>query len=274
MHRSAECRFHGVPPCLQIRPTLDSPPGAGSCTPQAAKCRDGPRYKLPDSMKTAAFVPIRLNSQRVSGKNLRPLSGSPLMCHILRTLTEVEGIDEVYVYCSDERHPRIPAPKGCGSCAAAPALDRDTTLGTGDLRQLHRRGRGRPLRAGARHLAVHPRRDRRGCASESAFGRSTTRRSAPKRSRPSPGSKAGRSTMRSTTSPARRPSSRSISKPAHSSSSRGRLWTGRHAQDRRQALHGCRGPHRGAGHRQPRGFHDGRDHRGQAGGLVVTGSAR
>ena len=54
-------------------------------------------------MKTAAFVPIRLNSQRVSGKNLRPLSGSPLMCHILRTLTEVEGIDEVYVYCSDER---------------------------------------------------------------------------------------------------------------------------------------------------------------------------
>lgn len=47
-------------------------------------------------MKTAAFVPIRLNSQRVSGKNLRPLSGSPLMCHILRTLTEVEGIDEVY----------------------------------------------------------------------------------------------------------------------------------------------------------------------------------
>ena len=61
-------------------------------------------------MKTAAFVPIRLNSQRVSGKNLRPLSGSPLMCHILRTLTEVEGIDEVYVYCSKE-------------------LDRDTTLG-------------------------------------------------------------------------------------------------------------------------------------------------
>ena len=30
-------------------------------------------------MKTVAFVHIRLNSQRVSGKNLRPLSGSPLM---------------------------------------------------------------------------------------------------------------------------------------------------------------------------------------------------
>ena len=53
-------------------------------------------------MKTVAFVPIRLNSQRVAGKNLRSLSGSPLMCHILKTLTAVEGIDEVYVFCSDE----------------------------------------------------------------------------------------------------------------------------------------------------------------------------
>ena len=53
-------------------------------------------------MKTVAFVPIRLNSQRVSGKNLRLLGGEPLMCHILRTLTRVEGIDEVYVFCSDE----------------------------------------------------------------------------------------------------------------------------------------------------------------------------
>ena len=64
--------------------------------PQAAKCRYEPLYKLSDSMKTVAFVPIRLNSQRVAGKNLRPLDGSPLMCHILKTLTEVEGIDEDY----------------------------------------------------------------------------------------------------------------------------------------------------------------------------------
>ncbi|MFQ7387778.1 MAG: hypothetical protein ACLRM8_10085 [Alistipes sp.] len=35
-----------------------------------------------------------------------------------RTLTEVEGIDEVYVYCSDERIREF-RPKGCGSCAAA-----------------------------------------------------------------------------------------------------------------------------------------------------------
>ena len=54
-------------------------------------------------MKTVAFVPIRLNSQRVAGKNLRMLGGSPLMCHILRTLMQVPEIDEVYVFCSDER---------------------------------------------------------------------------------------------------------------------------------------------------------------------------
>ena len=49
-------------------------------------------------MKTVAFVPIRLNSQRVAGKNMRLLGGKPLMCHILETLVQVESIDEVYVY--------------------------------------------------------------------------------------------------------------------------------------------------------------------------------
>ena len=53
-------------------------------------------------MKTVAFVPIRLNSKRVTGKNLKPLGGKPLMCHVLDTLSKVSGIDEVYVYCSSE----------------------------------------------------------------------------------------------------------------------------------------------------------------------------
>ena len=42
-------------------------------------------------MKTVAFVPLRLNSQRVAGKNLRLLGGEPLMCHILRTLARQSG---------------------------------------------------------------------------------------------------------------------------------------------------------------------------------------
>lgn len=79
-------------------------------------------------MKTVAFVPIRLNSQRVAGKNLRLLGGEPLMCHILRTLTGVAEIDEVYVYCSDERI-REYLPEGVRLLRRSPDLDLDTTLG-------------------------------------------------------------------------------------------------------------------------------------------------
>lgn len=79
-------------------------------------------------MKTVAFVPIRLNSQRVAGKNLRPLRGMPLMCHILKTLTEVESIDEVYVYCSDESIREL-LPEGVRFLRRSASLDRDTTLG-------------------------------------------------------------------------------------------------------------------------------------------------
>lgn len=79
-------------------------------------------------MKVVAFVPIRLNSKRVVGKNLKMLGKKPLMCYILETLSEVKSIDEVYVYCSDEQvisylPPRVKFLK-------RPAfLDEDTTLG-------------------------------------------------------------------------------------------------------------------------------------------------
>lgn len=79
-------------------------------------------------MKTVAFVPIRLNSQRVAGKNLRHLGGEPLMCHILRTLTQVTGIDEVWVFCSDESIREL-LPDGVRFLRRSPDLDRDATLG-------------------------------------------------------------------------------------------------------------------------------------------------
>lgn len=53
-------------------------------------------------MKTVAFIPIKLNSQRLPHKNILPISGKPLCWHISNTLLNVSGIDEVYVYCSDE----------------------------------------------------------------------------------------------------------------------------------------------------------------------------
>ncbi|MBR4761008.1 MAG: acylneuraminate cytidylyltransferase family protein [Clostridia bacterium] len=53
-------------------------------------------------MKTVAFIPIKLNSQRLPHKNILPLAGHPLCWHLCNTLSNVSGIDEVYVYCSSE----------------------------------------------------------------------------------------------------------------------------------------------------------------------------
>lgn len=54
-------------------------------------------------MKTVAFVPIKMNSERLPLKNIRAFTnGAPLISYILDTLTHVKCIDELYVYCSDE----------------------------------------------------------------------------------------------------------------------------------------------------------------------------
>ena len=79
-------------------------------------------------MKVVAFVPIRLNSKRVVGKNLIPLGGKPLMRHILDTLVGAKGIDEVYVYCSQESIVEH-LPQGVKFLKRPENLDRDETLG-------------------------------------------------------------------------------------------------------------------------------------------------
>ncbi|MHB8065111.1 MAG: acylneuraminate cytidylyltransferase family protein [Ruminiclostridium sp.] len=54
-------------------------------------------------MKTVAFVPIKLNNKRTPGKNLKRFDdGTPLITCLLLTLSRVKGIDEIYVFCSDE----------------------------------------------------------------------------------------------------------------------------------------------------------------------------
>lgn len=54
-------------------------------------------------MKIVAFVPIKLNSQRLHNKNILPIAGHPLCWHIVNSLIHAKGIDEVYIYCSEER---------------------------------------------------------------------------------------------------------------------------------------------------------------------------
>ncbi len=49
------------------------------------------------AMKLVALVPMRHHSQRVPGKNYRPLAGKPLFHHIIETLLAVPEIDQVLV---------------------------------------------------------------------------------------------------------------------------------------------------------------------------------
>jgi CMP-N-acetylneuraminic acid synthetase len=53
-------------------------------------------------MKLAALVPMRHHSQRVPGKNYRPLAGKPLFHHIIETLLAVPEIDVVIVDTDSE----------------------------------------------------------------------------------------------------------------------------------------------------------------------------
>ena len=79
-------------------------------------------------MKVVAFVPIRLNSKRVVGKNLKMLGDKPLLQYILDTLVDTAAIDEVYVYCScEEIKPLLP--QGVKFLKRDESLDRDETLG-------------------------------------------------------------------------------------------------------------------------------------------------
>lgn len=53
-------------------------------------------------MKVALFIPIKLNNQRLPGKNLMELEGKPVCEYLFETVTTIDEIDEKYVYCSDE----------------------------------------------------------------------------------------------------------------------------------------------------------------------------
>lgn len=55
-------------------------------------------------MKIVAFVPIKMNNERLPGKNIKRLSnGQPLIRCILDTLQKVSSLDSIYVYCSDPK---------------------------------------------------------------------------------------------------------------------------------------------------------------------------
>ncbi len=78
-------------------------------------------------MRTVAIVPMKLNNRRLPQKNTKSFTnGKPLCYYILSTLLTVEGIDEVYVYCSN---PDIKEyiPEGIRFLKRSENLDQDTT---------------------------------------------------------------------------------------------------------------------------------------------------
>ena len=54
-------------------------------------------------MKTVAVVPIKMNNERLPGKNTKCFdNGEPLIKYVLSSLSKVKNIDEIYVFCSNE----------------------------------------------------------------------------------------------------------------------------------------------------------------------------
>ena len=78
-------------------------------------------------MKTVAVVPMKLNNQRLPQKNTKSFTNGKPLCHyIFSTLLTVEGIKDVYAYCSN---PCIQEylPKGVKYLRRTESLDQDTT---------------------------------------------------------------------------------------------------------------------------------------------------
>jgi len=78
-------------------------------------------------MKTVAVVPMKLNNKRLPQKNIKSFTnGKPLCFYILSTLLTIDGIDEIYVYCSN---PQIQdfIPLGIRYLKRSETLDQDST---------------------------------------------------------------------------------------------------------------------------------------------------
>lgn len=78
-------------------------------------------------MKIKSVVPMKLNNQRMPGKNIKTFTNGEPLCHyILSTLLSVSEIDELYVYCSSPEIREF-LPPGVKYLKRVPSLDRDTT---------------------------------------------------------------------------------------------------------------------------------------------------
>ena len=54
-------------------------------------------------MNVVAIMPIKLNNERLPGKNIMMLGKKPLLHYVLESLLAINLIDSINVYCSDDR---------------------------------------------------------------------------------------------------------------------------------------------------------------------------
>lgn len=72
--------------------------------------------------KIVSFIPIKLNNQRLPGKNTMMLNNRPMCDYIFHTILQVDSIDEKYVYCSDQAIEHY-IPQGIKLLKRDPCLD-------------------------------------------------------------------------------------------------------------------------------------------------------
>ena len=77
-------------------------------------------------MKIIGIMPIKLNNERLPGKNTKLLGGKPLLQHALDNLINTSSCDEIYVYCSNEEVINY-LPKGVEFLKRDPKLDLPTS---------------------------------------------------------------------------------------------------------------------------------------------------
>lgn len=59
-------------------------------------------YNTSQNMKIIAIMPIKLNNERLPGKNTKLLAGKPLLQYELNNLLQTKMVDNIIVYCSKD----------------------------------------------------------------------------------------------------------------------------------------------------------------------------
>ncbi|MDR0920951.1 MAG: acylneuraminate cytidylyltransferase family protein [Lactobacillales bacterium] len=78
-------------------------------------------------MKIVAFVPIKMNNERLPRKNTKSFdNGEPLVTRVLNTLSNVTEVNESYVYCSNPEIQKY-IPSTAKYLVRSESLDQSTT---------------------------------------------------------------------------------------------------------------------------------------------------